>query len=267
MISVGFFIYVSIYYHADEAAAAAMGSDDRVTVARKDGMLVFSPEEAEYGFIFYPGGKVEYTAYAPLMRKLAEKNILCVVPEMPFNLAVFGQDKAAGIADGFPQIKHWYIGGHSLGGAMAAVYAGKNPASLDGLVLLAAFSTSDLRDSGLSVLSVYGSNDKVLDMDKYESYKKNLPSGFREYVIQGGCHAYFGSYGRQNGDGEPDITPEEQWDQTANIISDFFGVGAVTPTLFYGADENLLFQKNSDIPQRFLISSIQLPNRDNIIQT
>lgn len=106
-----FFIYVSIYYHADERAIKAMESDSIVTVSERDGKIVFEPETAQCGIIFYPGAKVEYKVYAPLLHKLAQKNMLCVAVKMPFNLAVLNSDAADGIREQYPEIKRWYIGG------------------------------------------------------------------------------------------------------------------------------------------------------------
>ncbi len=49
---------------------------------------------------------------------------------------------------------------------MAASYLGKHTDEYDGLILLAAYSTADLSDSDLKVLSLYSSNDGVLSMEK-----------------------------------------------------------------------------------------------------
>ena len=85
-----FAVYVNIYYHAEPAAVQAMAPDGAVSVYElRDGVTVFAPEEPSAGFIFYPGGKVEHTAYAPLLRACAERGVLCVLIRMPFNLAVF----------------------------------------------------------------------------------------------------------------------------------------------------------------------------------
>ncbi|MDE7243059.1 MAG: alpha/beta hydrolase [Oscillospiraceae bacterium] len=208
---IAFAVYVNIYYHAEPAAVQAMASAETVSVYElMDGVTVFAPEEPLAGFIFYPGGKVEPTAYAPLLRTCAERQVLCVLIHMPCNLAVFNVNGADGIQEQFPEIGHWYIGGHSLGGAMAASYAADHAGQLDGLVLLAAYSTQDLSQSGLAVLSVYGSEDGVLDMEKYEQYRPNLPADATEVVIDGGCHAGFGHYGVQDGDGIPTISSDEQ---------------------------------------------------------
>ena len=98
---------------------------------------------------------------------------------------------------------------------MAASCAAKHPEEFDGLLLLAAYSTADLSDSGLQVLSLYGSEDGVLNREKYEKYRANLPADTRETVINGGCHAGFGAYGPQKGDGAPRITRAEQIARTA----------------------------------------------------
>ena len=171
------------------------------------------------GLIFYPGGKVENTAYAPLLHDLAEDGILCVLVKMPCNLAVLDMNAADSIPERFSEVTDWYIGGHSLGGAMAASYAAKHTDELDGLVLLAAYSTADLTDSGLRVYAAYGSEDGVLNREKYEADRINLPQDTTEMVIDGGCHAGFGSYGAQKGDGAPVISAEEQQQQTADALA------------------------------------------------
>ena len=214
--------YVNDYYHAEEIAAKAMAAGDGVEISRwEDGTIVFGPQAPTVGLIFYPGGKVEYTAYAPLMGTCAQRGILCVLVKMPCNLAVLNANAADGIAERFPQVEQWYIGGHSLGGAMAASYAAKHSDTLDGLILLAAYSTADLTNTGLAVLSVYGSEDGVLNLEKYEGYRSNLPENAEESILQGGCHAYFGSYGAQDGDGIPTITNEQQVRWTADKIAEW----------------------------------------------
>lgn len=228
LVCVGFAVYVGDYYHADETVVQAMAPADGIVINKTGGDdLVFTPPSPRAGLIFYPGGKVEHTAYAPLMRACAERGILCVLVKMPCNLAVLDMNAADGIAEQYPDIDAWYIGGHSLGGAMAAAYAADHNGELDGLILLAAYSTKDLNGSGLEVLSVYGSEDRVLNREKYEGYRGNLPSGAVETVIEGGCHAGFGSYGPQKGDGAPTITGEEQVMRTASEIADIvLGAGS-----------------------------------------
>lgn len=224
LIVIGSAIYLSDYYHTDMEAVEAFAVQNTVEMhIDEQENYIFEPEDPSVGFIFYPGGKVEYTAYIPLMQQLASKGIMGVLVEMPFNLAVFDIDAADGIQEQYPEIESWYIGGHSLGGSMAASYLAENPDPFDGLILLGSYSTADLTDTDISVLSAYGSEDTVLDAEKYEINKVNLPEDFTEVVIDGGCHAYFGTYGAQKGDGEPSVTNEEQIAITADAIAKVIG--------------------------------------------
>ena len=204
-------IYVGDYYRTDWDAVEAFAPINSVSVELlDDNTLVFRPENATKGFVFYPGGKVEYTAYHPLMAACAQQGILCILVRMPFNLALLDINAADGIQKQYPEIETWYIGGHSLGGSMAASYLGTHSDDYDGLILLGSYSTTDLSQSDLDVLSVYGSEDQVMNRVKYNENQSNLPSDFLEVVIEGGCHAYFGMYGTQEGDGKPAISNEEQ---------------------------------------------------------
>ena len=213
-------IYLGDYYRADNEAIGAFLPQGIAWKEEPNGNIIFEPDGATTGLIFYPGGKVEHTAYIPLMQACAENGILCVIVEMPFNLAVFDVNAADGIQKEYPQIENWYIGGHSLGGSMAASYLEKNAEDYEGLILLGSYSTADLSDTDLDVLSVYGSEDKVMNREKYDENESNLPSIFTEIVIDGGCHAYFGMYGAQDGDGTPSITNEEQIYRTAELIAE-----------------------------------------------
>lgn len=216
-----FFIYVSDYYHADDSAIKSALNNANIDISNINGALVFDPGNAETALIFYPGGKVEYTAYEPLMIKIAQKGILCILPEMPFNLAVFDSNAADDYIFDYPDILHWYMGGHSLGGSMAASYASKNMDKVEGLVLLGSYSTSDLSSSNMRVLSIYGSKDGVLNKDSYEKNKDNLPANMTELILEGANHGGFGSYGEQKGDEQADITSNQQQADTAQAIIEF----------------------------------------------
>jgi len=211
-------VYAGDYYRADAAAIAAMAGSDAVTVEHSGNLTVFVPETAEAGFIFYPGGKVEHSAYAPLLLELAQENILCVLVKMPLNLAVLDMNAAEGIPERFPDVESWYIGGHSLGGSMAASFAANNADDFEGLILLASYSTADLSETQLKSLSIYGDRDGVLNMEKYTQCTSNLPEKSFGLVISGGNHAQFGSYGHQEGDGEATLSGREQLEITVQEV-------------------------------------------------
>lgn len=215
-----FFGYVSVYYHADEAALAALRSDGAVTVTQTEtGWFFDGPSESD-ALIFYPGGKVEETAYAPLLRQIAGGQMDVFLLKVPFRLAVLSPGKAADVMAS-RSYANWYVGGHSLGGVMAADFAAKHAAELRGLVLLASYPTGDLAPS-LRVLSISGSEDGVLDRQKLEAGIQFLPAGAVIQVIPGGNHAQFGNYGPQKGDGAALISPTEQWAETAALIEEVF---------------------------------------------
>ncbi len=215
-------IYLGDYYRASSDAIATFTPMTEVDITTlENGDTVFHAESSVAGLIFYPGGKVESEAYQPLMAALATRGITCILVDMPFNLAVFDINAADGIREQYPEITDWYIGGHSLGGSMAASYVKKHADEFCGLVLLGSYSTADLSEGSPKVLSVYGSEDGIMNREKYEANKGNLPKDFTEKVIDGGNHSYFGMYGEQDGDGRASISCEEQIHITAAIIEDF----------------------------------------------
>jgi hypothetical protein len=180
--------YINDYYKADEVAVSLITAPKtNVTVTEENGVYTFNSENATKGVIFYPGGKVEAIAYAPLMQALAEKGVLSVLVTMPGNLAVLDMNAADGIREKYPAIESWYMSGHSLGGSMAASFIAENSKEFEGIILLASYSTADLSNSGLDVLSLYGSNDGVLNMEKYEGYKSNLPKSLGNLYAERKC--------------------------------------------------------------------------------
>lgn len=213
----GCFWYISDYSRSEPSATALLSGTGQVFVSPcANGLFLDGPGE-DSALIFYPGAKVEYTAYLPLLFQVAEGGTDCFALKMPGNLAILGQDRAAPILDSYDYAR-WYLGGHSLGGAMAASWAAGHTDELDGLVLLAAYPTKELSGTSFAVLSVYGSEDGVLNMAKLESGRDLMPADYTELCIQGGCHAWFGNYGTQKGDGTPSISREEQQTQTAKAI-------------------------------------------------
>ena len=208
--------YVNDYYHAEDYVNAYLESSDTVTVTTEDNIVFLDGAGTENALIFYPGAKVEYTAYVPLFYALAEQGIDCFVVKMPGNLAILGMNKAEDIMAEY-SYENWYLSGHSLGGAMAAGYVADHAEDFEGLVLLAAYATKDLPED-LSVLSVYGSEDKVLNAENYEAGRAYLPADYTELCVAGGNHAWFAYYGEQAGDGTASITKEDQQKQTVDAI-------------------------------------------------
>ena len=206
----GFFWYVSNYYRAEDVALEVLASGDHLEV--RDDLTILSPSyPTDTAIIFYPGAKVEGTAYLPLLDQLRQTGLTCVLVEMPFHLAIFDADAAEDVMEQFPDIQHWYIAGHSLGGAMASQFAADHPDEIDGLILLGAYLYGDY--SPEDTLTVYGSLNQSVE-DEID-YTENVVE------IQGGNHAQFGNYGPQKGDAPATISAEEQQARTVEAVAEF----------------------------------------------
>ena len=230
-----FLCYTGRYYHADAKAAQALVSDPEVRVTETDYGWFFDGPSEDTGLVFYPGGKVDETAYAPLLHLLAAEEMDACLVKMPFHLAVFGKDKAQEVMDQY-DYSRWYVGGHSLGGAMAAGFAAEHGeasedvlreeapegvlhgGTLEGVILLAAYPTDPL-DPDMSEILIYGSGDEVLNMQRLEESRQYAPEHLTEHIIKGGNHAQFGAYGEQKGDGKASLCMEEQIEETVQVIA------------------------------------------------
>lgn len=223
-----FFIYTGSYYHAGETAKAYIANsenipvkltDSEVRVSKEDNGYLFDGPGTDTAIIFYPGAKVQTESYAPILYLVAQEGYDCFLVDMPFRLAFFGMNKADDVMADHPEYEHWYMSGHSLGGAMAGNYAANHLDEIDGVIFMAAYPTKSL--TGSRVLSLYGSNDGVLNMDHYQESMSYMPDDFTESVIEGGNHAQFGDYGKQKGDGEAEISAAEQWSKSITAIAEF----------------------------------------------
>jgi hypothetical protein len=195
-------------------ALAALASDASVTVTDDD-WFTFTPTGASpaTGFIFYPGGHVDARAYAPPARALAEQGNLVVITPMPLTLAIINPNRADAVIAAHPEIQRWYIGGHSLGGATAAIYADRNPGKVQGVIFWAAYPPdgNSLADQPeLAVTSIYGTLDGLATVADIEASRALVPPSAAFVPVDGGNHAQFGYYGDQSGDNPATITRAEQ---------------------------------------------------------
>ena len=200
-------------------AYEALKSDSEVIVTTKN-WIAFEPviSSKNVGFVIYPGGRVDFRSYAPMAHRIAAEGYLVVIVRMPLNLAVFGVNMASDVIKSYSEISSWVIGGHSLGGTMAAQFAHENPSKIKGLVLWAAYPASgtDLSKDNLLVTTIHGNYDGLVSSSQIEDSLKLLPVSTSRIEIDGGNHAQFGWYGDQGGDNAATITREEQQDQILN---------------------------------------------------
>ena len=213
----GFFVYAQFYYHAEKTATDYINGTDDVNVTKISNGLFLDGYGNNTTIIFYPGAKVEYTSYLPLFTNLASRGIDCYLVEMPFNLAFFGINSADDIIQN-SNYGHYFMAGHSLGGAMASSYVNSTSFNISGLIYLSSHSPKEIH---VPVLSIRGTNDGVINLTSYDNAKSLMKSNFTEVIINGGNHAQFGYYGFQSGDNQANITPESQQNQTAEAIIKF----------------------------------------------
>jgi hypothetical protein len=215
----GFVIWAETPPSPMPEAYDALKSDSSVMVSIGN-WLVFTPVSSNVstGFIIYPGGRVDFRSYAPAAHEIAAEGYLVIIPQMPLNLAVFGVGTANDVIKSFPNVSAWAIGGHSLGGTIAAQFTFENPSKIKGLVLWAAYPASgtDLSKSNLLVTTIHGSNDALVSTAQIDYSLKLLPSSTVRVEIAGGNHAQFGWYGDQAGDNAATITREAQQNLTVN---------------------------------------------------
>ena len=226
---IGFVIWGLTPLGPEPDALAALQSDSLVKVELADEGWVFTPAsgEATRGLVFYPGGRVDVRSYAPYARAVAEQGFVVVMSPMPLSLAVLDANAADRAIERHPEVTGWALSGHSLGGAMIAQYAAENLDAIDGLVLLASYppNTANLAQSGLTVASLVGTQDSVIDRENLRSARPLLPSDTSYLDIAGGNHAQFGDYGEQPGDtANPDMSAAEQRaiavDETVRVLRD-----------------------------------------------
>lgn len=205
-----FFWYVSDYYRAEDVALEVLAQNDGIVT--QDNLTILSPSyQSDTAIIFYPGAKVESEAYLPLLDQIRQIGITCILVDMPFHMAIFDSDAAEDVMTQFPEIEHWYLAGHSMGGAMASKFAAEHPNEVNGLILMGAYIYGDYPDE--DTLTIYGSlNQSVED---HIDYTENIVE------IEGGNHAQFGNYGLQKGDPLAEISAEEQQKQTVEAIEAF----------------------------------------------
>jgi hypothetical protein len=199
---------------AQEATERAVKVLNENGVQLEGGLLVFRPNSnTDRGLIYYPGGLVDPEAYAITAQGIADAGYLVVIPKMPLNLAFMGINRADRIRAEYPEINSWVIGGHSLGGAMAAEYAKNNEDNLDGLIMFASYPANyeDFIDFQIPILTIIGSRDP--GAPKQKEFYEAISETAILIVIEGGNHRQYADYGFQKGDGIATISVAEQQDQ------------------------------------------------------
>ncbi len=207
---------LSIYKPNFDLGALISYESQYLNFNESSGYIFIEPKinsNTDKGVVFYPGAMVEEKSYIPLLVELSKGGYGVYIVKSLFHLPILNQNAAESIiAEG--RFDDYILIGHSLGGASLLKYLSKETElskKIKNVVLLASYSDgSHVFDNDINVLSMVGSNDKVINIEEYENDKQNLPSGTKYITIDGGNHAYYGNYGNQRKDGEATISIEQQ---------------------------------------------------------
>ena len=209
-------VYLSDYSKADATALAALESSGTVEVTETDYGWFFDGPGTDAALVFYPGAKVEATAYAPLLRLLAENGTDVCLAEVPARMAFLAVNKAEKVMAGY-DYDNWFTGGHSLGGWAAEHYASKHGEGLQGVVLFAARPRDGV---GVPELVLCGSEDGLVKPAETLD-AGDVGENVTLEIIEGGNHAQFGSYGTQSGDGTATVSAEAQREEGARLTAEW----------------------------------------------
>ena len=239
-------------------ALAAMESDEDVTVTTvtvpewdpaSNFYYTFEPATATAttGFIIYPGALVDPRSYAPFAHEIAREGFLTVIVKMVNDLAIGATvQRATRVISDYPEIEKWAIGGHSMGGFGACLYTKDNTDNIDGVVLWAGYPSDSARLNNkiLKAISIYGTNDGLVTLDKIEDSRDDLPPYTQWVEVEGGNHTQFGWYDTapdpiQPEDNPAGITRQQQQDivvQATVAFLDYFSLCPSDPHNDYDND-------------------------------
>lgn len=207
-------------YQADKVALELIYSNQSISIQETLDYYLITPivnNTDNPTIIFYSGGLVTTSSYLYNMGIIAAKlSTRVVLIKPPLNLAIVPSISLETIKSRL-NLQSLILTGHSLGGVKACLDYKPN-IGIKKLVLMGSYCTNDLSKEGFELVSLYGSNDKVLQLKNLEDAKKNTPSKSIFKVIEGANHSIFGSYGKQAGDGKADISKTEFLD----LVSKYF---------------------------------------------
>lgn len=204
---------------AEQEAASTVHANEEISVSETAQGILLSPADgaSTTGLVFIPGAKVDPWAYAAILQGIVTEQDTTVVITRPWlNLAFFDLRGLDSFTSAAPEIDTWIVGGHSLGGVRACQLA----ADADALTLFASYCATDIAGSGLSVLSIAGSEDLLTTPEDVADARALLPADAELVEIEGAAHASFGDYGAQSGDGTATISAAEMHAQVTALLSD-----------------------------------------------
>jgi pimeloyl-ACP methyl ester carboxylesterase len=221
-VSSGSLAYAASPMMAEEAPLAQAAQ--LVTVTESAGGVVLSPARAsDQGLVFFAGARVDPAAYADKLSGVAASGITVVIARPTLNFAILEARPLTTWHALAPGVERWAVGGHSLGGVRACMYAADPANAVSALVLFGSYCSVDLSGSGLPVLTLAGENDRLSTPAEIADAAHLLPADAEFVTIPDASHAQFGDYGIQPGDGPQDADDAEVRDAITDAVVALLG--------------------------------------------
>jgi hypothetical protein len=211
---VAFVIYAENPMRAEAAPLSTVSYVDE-----PDGVVLTPDDPNGTGLVFIAGARVEPQAYAAKLEPLVDAGVTVVIARPTLNFAIFELRPLSTFEALAPDVDTWFVGGHSLGGVKACMYAADG--GVAGLILFGSYCSSAIDD--LPVLTIAATNDGLSTPTKIADAAALLPADARLVEIAGGNHAQFGDYGTQPGDGESTISDAKFTSQLTTAVLEFVG--------------------------------------------
>jgi hypothetical protein len=225
---IGFVVWAELPMRADPAALSLVEAQTGFSVEDDGTTVVMTPDAPTgVGLVFISGARVDAPAYEYKLSGLAQAGVTVVIVRPVLNFAIFDQRPLTDFEAAAPGVDHWYVGGHSLGGVKACMYAADGAAdgTVEGLVFFGSYCANDISATGLPVLSLAGENDALSTPQKIEDAAPLLPATAEFVTIPGSNHAQFGNYGDQPGDGTSTATDADVRGTITDAVAAFVSAG------------------------------------------
>lgn len=205
----------SIPLPVDESRLREAQNNDRFSLIERDTAFVLEPSEPTgRGLLFVPGARVSAESYAWNLSPLAEEGITVVIAKPHLGFAILDARRPDAFTQGMSGVKHWAVGGHSLGGVKACSWVADRPDTFEALYLAGSYCNSDASTYTGKVLNIRGSQDGLTEATDIKETAHLLPVSTEFVTVEGMNHAQFGAYGLQKGDMPATISDVQAREQT-----------------------------------------------------
>ena len=189
---------LNLNYRAAPEAEAALASDQQVLVMQAD-WISFSPADRvpDTALVLYPGAGCDPAGYAPVLREIARAGYLAISVPMPSYWSILAPERLLSIKQAYPNIRHWAVAGHSMGGGAAAMLVQKHPDAVEAMIMWDSYTNASLDMSALQmpVTSIYATRHHNPERPViFEQAKPFMPDHTVYVPIEGGDHFQYGNF-------------------------------------------------------------------------